>query len=59
MKMKLEGDMAALEQHLQDMLATFQLNQEKLEYNYRCAQASRGDEPAVESCPLALCGWRP
>uniref|UniRef100_V9KF21 Dynein regulatory complex protein 1 n=1 Tax=Callorhinchus milii TaxID=7868 RepID=V9KF21_CALMI len=34
-KIKLENDVEMLEQQLQQMRATFQLNQEKLEYNYQ------------------------
>lgn len=32
---RLESDIAVLEQHLETMRATYQLNAEKLEYNYR------------------------
>lgn len=32
---RLETDIATLEQHLENMRATYQLNTEKLEYNYR------------------------
>lgn len=32
---RLESDIAVLEQHLEVMRATYQLNAEKLEYNYR------------------------
>lgn len=32
---RLESDIAVLEQHLEQMRATYQLNAEKLEYNYR------------------------
>jgi dynein regulatory complex protein 1 len=32
---RLEGDIAVLEQHLETMRATYQLNAEKLDYNYR------------------------
>lgn len=32
---RLESDIALLEQHLETMRATYQLNAEKLEYNYR------------------------
>ena len=32
---RLESDIQNLEQHLEAMRATYQLNQEKLEYNYR------------------------
>ncbi|KAF6263341.1 sperm tail-domain-containing protein [Scenedesmus sp. NREL 46B-D3] len=35
LKIKLESDIAVLEQHLETMRATYQLNAEKLEYNYR------------------------
>lgn len=35
LKMKLELDIQSLEQHLETMRATYQLNAEKLEYNYR------------------------
>eukprot|EP00775_Hariotina_reticulata_P011515 gene11515-11658_t len=35
LKIKLEGDIAVLEQHLETMRATYQLNAEKLDYNYR------------------------
>ncbi|CAF0707498.1 unnamed protein product [Brachionus calyciflorus] len=37
-KIKLETDLQVLEQHLQRLKATFQLNQEKLEYNYQVLQ---------------------
>lgn len=33
--LRLETDIATLEQHLENMRATYQLNTEKLEYNYR------------------------
>jgi dynein regulatory complex protein 1 len=32
---RLESDIAVLEQHLETMRATYQLDAEKLEYNYR------------------------
>ena len=35
LKVKLEKDIQNLEQHLEAMRATYQLNTEKLEYNYR------------------------
>lgn len=35
LKLKLETDIQTLEQHIESMRATFQLNAEKLEYNYR------------------------
>lgn len=35
LKVKLETDIQNLEQHLETMRATYQLNTEKLEYNYR------------------------
>ncbi|KAJ1446860.1 sperm tail-domain-containing protein [Pelagophyceae sp. CCMP2097] len=35
LKIKLETDIQALEQQLEEMRATYQLNTEKLEYNYR------------------------
>lgn len=35
LKVKLETDIQTLEQHLETMRATYQLNAEKLEYNYR------------------------
>ncbi|KAK9817150.1 hypothetical protein WJX72_010361 [[Myrmecia] bisecta] len=35
LKIRLETDVQNLEQHLEAMRATYQLNQEKLEYNYR------------------------
>ena len=35
LKVKLETDIQILEQHLETMRATYQLNAEKLEYNYR------------------------
>eukprot|EP00879_Flechtneria_rotunda_P032199 GHRR01035366.1.p1 GENE.GHRR01035366.1~~GHRR01035366.1.p1 ORF type:complete len:207 (+),score=85.64 GHRR01035366.1:496-1116(+) len=35
LKLKLERDIAVLEQHLETMRATYQLNAEKLEFNYR------------------------
>lgn len=34
---RLESDIASLEQHLGKMRAAYQLNADKLEYNYRCA----------------------
>ena len=34
-KRKLESDVTILEQQLQQMKATYQLNQEKLEYNFQ------------------------
>lgn len=37
-KIKLETDVQILEQQLQQMKATYQLNQEKLEYNYQVLQ---------------------
>jgi dynein regulatry complex protein 1 len=44
-KVKLETDVQILEQQLQQMKATYQLNQEKLEYNYRVLQ-KRDEENA-------------
>jgi dynein regulatory complex protein 1 len=35
LKIKLETEVATLEQQLEEMRATYQLNQEKLDYNYR------------------------
>jgi dynein regulatory complex protein 1 len=35
LKIRLETDIQNLEQHLETMRATYQLNTEKLEYNYR------------------------
>ena len=35
LKVKLENDRQSLEQHMETMLATYQLNIEKLDYNYR------------------------
>merc|ERR1712072_1620514 len=35
LKIKLENDVQTLEQQLQEMRATYQLNTEKLDYNYR------------------------
>lgn len=37
-KIKLENDLQILEQRLQQMKATYQLNQEKLEYNFQVIQ---------------------
>lgn len=44
-KIKLETDVQILEQQLQQMKATYQLNQEKLEYNYQVLQ-KRDEENA-------------
>jgi dynein regulatry complex protein 1 len=35
-QVKLETDIQTLEQQLEEMRATYQLNTEKLEYNFRC-----------------------
>ncbi len=35
MSCRLETDIQTLEQHLESMRAAYQLNQEKLDYNYR------------------------
>merc|ERR1719171_768465 len=35
LKIKLETEIQTLEQQLEEMRATYQLNQEKLDYNYR------------------------
>jgi dynein regulatry complex protein 1 len=35
LKVRLESDRQGLEQHMEAMLATYQLNIEKLDYNYR------------------------
>ena len=45
MKVKLETDVQILEQQLQQMKATYQLNQEKLAYNYQVLQ-KRDEENA-------------
>jgi dynein regulatry complex protein 1 len=45
LKIKLETDVQILEQQLQQMKATYQLNQEKLEYNYQVLQ-KRDEENA-------------
>nr|XP_032817535.1 dynein regulatory complex protein 1 [Petromyzon marinus] len=45
-KEKLEGDVQALQQQLQQMKATYQLNQEKLEYNFHVLK-KRDEENAL------------
>lgn len=45
---RLESDIAVLEQHLEQMRATYQLNAEKLEYNYRVLlERDAGDNPIM------------
>ena len=36
LKIKLENDVQTLERQLEEMRATYQLNTEKLDYNYEC-----------------------
>merc|ERR550519_1725070 len=45
-KIKLETDVQILEQQLQQMRATYQLNQEKLEYNFQVLK-KRDDENTI------------
>merc|ERR550519_759744 len=45
-KIKLETDVQILEQQLQQMKATYQLNQEKLEYNFQVLK-KRDDENTI------------
>lgn len=44
---RLESDIAVLEQHLETMRATYQLNAEKLEYNYRVLLERDAGEPCL------------
>jgi hypothetical protein len=50
---RLESDIACLEQHLEGMRATYALNTEKLEYNYRQGRERR-DGP---TSALASTSW--
>jgi hypothetical protein len=53
---RLESDIAVLEQHLETMRATYQLNAEKLEYNYRVLlERDAGAQPAVPLQPAVFC----
>ena len=45
-KIKLETDVQILEQQLQSMRASYQLNQEKLEYNFKILK-KRDDENTI------------
>jgi dynein regulatory complex protein 1 len=47
---RLESDIAVLEQHLETMRATYQLNAEKLEYNYRVLLERDAGAAASQSC---------
>ncbi|OBS70944.1 hypothetical protein A6R68_00540 [Neotoma lepida] len=48
-KIKLEGDVQILEQQLQQMKATYQLNQEKLEYNFQVLKKRDEESTVIKS----------
>ncbi|KAM5254033.1 dynein regulatory complex protein 1 isoform 1-T2 [Hipposideros larvatus] len=48
-KIKLEQDVQVLEQQLQQMKATYQLNQEKLEYNYQVLKKRDEESTVIKS----------
>lgn len=65
---RLETDIAVLEQHLETMRSTYQLNSEKLEYNYRVLLerdagvlrcAALQTRPPAASCPQFNAVLRP
>lgn len=51
---RLESDIAVLEQHLETMRATYQLNAEKLEYNYRVLLERDAGLASHQCCCLML-----
>ncbi len=54
LKIRLETDIQNLEQHLEAMRATYQLNTEKLEYNYRVLVERDHENQVRPFCPATL-----